>query len=186
MTETIEFGGLFCDVNLPLEWSPLTGSCSGLSPSVEHANQNCLKIVLGLDDGMHEGPDENAELSQAFQRMDFKINIILELVGQLVSQSIQMPISTDIKLGPKAVQWLASTSPPELGQMIQIKTYLDARFPFPFLIFGSVISVTPVKGGDCIVMETAQENAYSLELLEKYIFRCHRRQIARIKSETVT
>ncbi len=186
MTETIEFGGLSCDVNLPFEWSPFTGSCSGLSPSIEQANQNCLKIVLGLDEGMNEAPDESAELSQGLQRMDFKINIILEMVGQLVSQNIQMPISTDIKLGPKAIQWLAPTNPPELGQMIQIKTYLDARFPFPFLVFGSVTSITPVKGGDCIVMKTAQENSHSLELLEKYIFRCHRRQIARMKSETVT
>ncbi len=186
MTEIIEFGGLSCDVNLPLEWSSLAGFSSSLSSSVERANQNCLKIVLGLDEGMHEAPDENAELSQGLQRMDFKINIILELVGQLVSQNIQMPISTDIKLGPKAIQWLASTNPPEPGQKVQIKIYLDARFPFPYLIFGSVTSVTPVKDGDCIVVETAQENAYSLELLEKYIFRCHRRQIARIKSETVT
>ena len=187
MTETIEFGGLSCGVNLPLEWSALTGSGSStLSPSVERANQNCLKIVLGLDEGVHEVPDDSAELNQDLQRMDFKINIILELVGQLVSQNIQMPTNTDIKLGPKAIQWLVSENPPESGQTIQLKIYLDARFPFPFVIFGSVTSVIPAEFGYCIAMKTAQKNTYSLELLEKYIFRCHRRHIARMKSETIT
>ena len=186
MTETNEFGGLSCSLNLPLECSSLADSCSSLSPSVESANQNCLKIVLGLDDGMHEAPDENAELSQDLQRMDFKINIILEMLGQLVSQNIEIPVSTDIKLGPKAIQWLALTSPPELGQTMQIKIYLDIRFPFPFVMFGSVTSVIPAETGYCVVMKTVPINPYSLELLEKYIFRCHRRQIARMKSETIT
>ena len=186
MTEKIEFGGLSCSLNLPLEWSSLKDSSNSLPPSVVHANQNCLKIVLGLDDGLHDSFDENAELSQDLQRMDFKINIILEMLGQLVSQNIKMPINTDIKLGPKAIQWLELSSPPESGQSIQTKIFLDARFPFPFVIYGSVTSVIPVETGYSVVMKTAQENACSLELLEKYIFRCHRRQIARMKSETIT
>lgn len=186
MTEKIEFGGLSCSLNLPLEWSSLNDSCDSLSPPVERANQNCLKIVLGLDDGMHDALDENAELSQDLQRMDLKINIILEMLGQLLSQNIKMPNNADFKLGPKALQWLELTNPPELGQAIQTKIYLDARFPFPFVICGSVTSVIPVETGYCVVMKTALVNAYSLELLEKYIFRCHRRQIARMKSETIT
>lgn len=186
MTEKIEFGGLSCNLNLPLEWSTLNDSCDSLSPSVERANQNCLKIVLGLDDGMHDALDENAEFSQDLQRIDFKINIILEMLGQLVSQNIKIPMSADIKIGPKVLQWQELTNPPESGQTIQAKIYLDARFPFPFVICGSVTSVIPVETGYCVVMESVQINAYSLELLEKYIFRCHRRQIARMKSETIT
>ncbi len=186
MTETIEFGGLSCDVNLPLVWSLHAGPAS-LSPSVERSNQNCLKISLGLDEGMHEVPDENSELNQDLQRMDFKINIILELVAQLASQNIQMPANTDIKLGPKLIQWQTLENPPELGQIIEAKIYLDARFPFPLAICGSVVSVDLVEtGGYLVVVEHAQSNSYSLELLEKYIFRCHRRQIARMKSKTIT
>jgi len=186
VSEKIEFGGLSCGLNLPLEWSSLKESCDSLSSSVEHANQNCLKIVLGLDDGMHDAHDENAEISQDLQRMDFKINIILEMLGQLVSQNIKIPMSADIKLGPKALQWLEFTNPPESGQMIQVRLYLDPRFLFPFVICGEVRSVMPVETGYSVVMQTGQLNAYSLELLEKYIFRCHRRQIARMKSETTT
>lgn len=186
MTEKIEFGGLSCGLTLPLEWSSLSESCSGLSSSVESANQNCLKIVLGLSDGMHESHDENTELSQDLQRMDFKINIILEMLGQLLSQNIKIPAAVDLKLGPKAVQWLELADPPEPGQMVQVKVYLDPRFLFSFVVFGEVATVIPVEAGYSVVMKTAQLSADSLELLEKYIFRCHRRQIARMKSETIT
>lgn len=185
MTESIEFGGLSCEVHLPLEWLPLTGQTE-LSPSVENANQNCLKIVLGLDETVHEPVDEPVELSQDLQRVEFKVNIILELVAQLISQNKPIPGSVDITLGPKALRWLAVSNPPEVGQTLQAKIYLDVRFPFPFVVGGTVTSVTPVEAGHCVVVEAAQDNAYSQDLLEKYIFRCHRRQIARMKSETVT
>lgn len=186
MTEKIEFGGLSCALKLPLEWSSLKESCSSLSSSVERANQNCLKIVLGLSDCMHESHDENTELSQDLQRMDFKINIILEMLGQLLSKNIKIPPDVDLKLGPKAIQWLKLANPPESGQMIQVKIYLDTRFLFPFVICGEVATVTPVEAGYSVVIQTAEISASSLELLEKYIFRCHRRQIARMKSETIT
>lgn len=185
MTDSIEFGGLSCEVNLPLEWLPLSGQ-TGLSPSVEHANQNCLKIVLGLDEAVHEPADESAELSQDLQRVEFKVNIILELVGQLISQNKPTPTNVDITLGPKALRWLAVSNPPEIGQTLQTKIYLDTRFPFPYVISGCVTSVTQVEAGYLVVVDAVQTNPHSLGLLEKYIFRCHRRQIARMKSETAT
>lgn len=183
MAETIEFTGLSCDINLPLEWSLLPDP-DGLSSAVERANQNCLKIILGLDEGLHEVADESAELNHDLQRMDFKINIILEMVAQLASQNSQIPASVDIKLSSTLVQWPVPTNPPEQGQVVQAKIYMDARFPFPVVIIGNVISVTPMESGYCVIVEHAQANACSLELLEKYIFRCHRRQIARMKSGT--
>ncbi len=182
MTETTEFGGLFCEVNCPLDLS-LIKARGTITPSVDLANQNCLSVILGLDEAVHEHADESLEISHDLQRLDFKVNVILELVAQLVSQNIELPPSADLKLGSHALQWISSELPAQLGQLLQVKLYLDKRFSFPLTLSGQVVDVRQVGNSNQVQLELDPQTEQTQELLEKYIFRCHRRHIARIKSD---
>lgn len=179
-----DFGGLYCQASLPLEWTALEESTGSHDP-VELSNQNCLKISLGLDDGSHESVDELGEMNQEIQRLDFKVNIILELLAQLVSRNIELPLAAEIKLGADALLWSSTTTPPVCGARVQVKLYLDPRFPFPLTLTGLVVDVTQAGNAHQVRLELDPQTELTQELLEKYIFRCHRRHIARMKSEAV-
>ncbi len=180
--ETTEFGGLFCEVNCPLYLSPVEARVV-ISPSIDLANQNCLRIILGLDEVVHEHVDESLEISHDLQRLDFKVNVILELVAQLISQNIELPPSVDLKLGSHALQWISSEMPTQLGQLLEVKLYLDPRFSFPLTLSGQVVDLRKVGNAHQIQLELDPPTLQTQELLEKYIFRCHRRHIARIKTD---
>ncbi len=176
------FGGLFFQATLPLEWIPLE-EAGVPSASIEIANQNCLRIVMGMDEVTHETVDESTELNHELQRLDFKVNIILELVAQLASRDTELPSCAEIKLGHSALQWCSSKTPPLSGQTIQVKVYPDPRFPFPLILSGNVAAVTQIDDGYQVMLEIKLQSELTRELLEKYIFRCHRRHIAKMKSE---
>lgn len=182
MNETSELGGLYCDLHVPLEWEPLTASDSPVG--VDLVNQNRLKIILGLDEVIHEA-DENPELGQELQRLDFKVNIILELVGQLVSHNLTLPPSSSIKLGPDTVQWVTREPAPSQGQTLEIRLYLDQRFPFPLSLRGQVAGLAQTPAGSQVQLVLDPMSEQTQDLLEKFIFRCHRRHIARMKTQPV-
>lgn len=176
------FNGLYIQTSLPLEWTLLKEE-EHLSASTELNNQNILRVVMGLDEGGHETVDESAELNHEIQRLDFKLNVILELVAQLVSRDTKLPNAVDFKLSADALEWLCVTSPPISGQAIQVKIYLDPRFPTHLILNGNVVSVTQEAGRNRVKLEMGTNDELTQELLEKYIFRCHRRQIASLKSK---
>jgi hypothetical protein len=153
-----------------------------LSPAANFANQSRLKVILALDEVIHETADETADLNQDLQRLDFKINVILELLGQIMVQNNPMPESTAVKLGPRAIQWQMDSTPPAVGEALEVQAYLDHRFPFPLLLSGMVGQVTPQESGVLVHLELDELAEAAQDLLEKYIFRCHRRHIARIKT----
>jgi len=184
VSEANEPGGVYCELNAPLEWKARGETAGGVSSAHDAANENCLRIVLGLDDVVHELADEAVELSQELQRLDFKVNVILELVAQLVSQNLSLPEDHAIKLGSHFIQWLAQTPPGQVGQSLELKLYLDSRFPFPLRLTGRISALDQLADGCNTTLALDQQQEQTQELLEKYVFRCHRRHIARMKTQT--
>ena len=127
------FSGLFFQTTLPLEWTPLEEG-EHLPASTELSNQNFLRIVMGLDEAAHESVDESTELNHELQRLEFKVNIVLELVAQLISRDTELPDTVELKLSSGALEWSCGTTPPISGQTIQVKIYLDPRFPTPLTL----------------------------------------------------
>ncbi|ALP52668.1 hypothetical protein Tel_05620 [Candidatus Tenderia electrophaga] len=185
MTEASELSGLFCELSIPFEWTAAdkADTATAVTPAEELANQNCLKIVLGLDDVSHDANDDVLEVSYELQRLDFKVNVILELVGQLVSQNLSLPARHAVKLGPSSIRWRTQASPAEVGQRLRLKLFPDQRFPFPLCLRGRVATLEQVEQDWEIRLELDQMHEYTQDLLEKYIFRCHRRHIARMKTQ---
>ena len=134
-------------------------------------------MVLGLDETSHDMSDESQELGHEIQRLDFKLNVILEMVGQLVSQNLVLPQIYAVTLGPSAMLVKSSEAPP-LGQSVLLKIYLEQRFPFPLDILAQVASVDESADGYSTRFDYLDMDETCQDLLEKYIFRQHRRQIA--------
>ncbi len=179
MKEIEDLGGLACKLDLPVSWV-VDEAASSIAPTHHFNNQNRLHMILGLDEVSHEASDDVQELGHEIHRLDFKLNVILELVGQLVSQNLELPQVYAVTLGPQALQISSAEAPPE-GAQLSMKIYLDQRFPFSLDIAVEVVSVEKLSSGYVSRFNYLDMGDVSLELLEKYIFRQHRRQIAQMR-----
>lgn len=182
MSETVDLGGLACQLDLPVSWIINEGNVA-TAPAHHFNNQNRLRMVLGLDEASHDVSDESQDLGHELQRLDFKLNVILEMVGQLVSQNLVLPQVYAVTLGPSAML-IKSVEAPPLGQSVLMKLYLEQRFPFPLDILAEVVSVAETADGFSSRFDYLDMDETCQDLLEKYIFRQHRRQVALMRKSS--
>lgn len=179
----ITVSGLSCDLNVPFSWSPMSGYKGCGAAVLAQENINRLQVILGLDDySSHDLHDDEKGLAAEIQRLDFKINIILGLVAQLVTARSELPAPVHVTLSANLLVFETSENRPPKGAMLALELFLDKRYPFPLVLRGRVESAP--QSLEINVMLEPFSAAFQ-ELLEKYIFRCHRRHIARLKKSSV-
>ncbi len=182
MTDTQLFSGLSCQFDQPISWEEIDPNKEILS-SYAGNNFNRLQVIQGLEEASTETLEEFPGLAREIQRLDFKLNVLLELVGHIATKEHVLPPPSSILLNSEAIQWTSQMAPLE-GSQVKIELFLDMRFPFPIVLSGRVDAVEPVQSGlysTTVVLDKQGEIVQ--ELMDKYIFRIHRRQIAQMKRE---
>ena len=175
--------GLICIENLPIRWSRVDESDVQIAVAASHLlNEERLRVINGLDEHRLEIAEEHSGISQELHKLDFKLNLILEMVGQLMSAATQPPVAAPVELTPSSITWHC-VQEVDRGSWLKVELFLHARYPFPVVMYGEVKSVR--KEGEGVQIELALQalSEQSLEQFEKYIFRCHRRHIARARQE---
>jgi hypothetical protein len=191
MSGIAELGGLSCKADLPLRWSLLpdnkqetsAAEKGGLSQSSEQNNLNRLQVILGLDESARELHEDDSGVAAEIQRLDFKMNVLLELVSCLITTDREGIETCSVSLSPRLILWDAWQEPPPEGARITVELFLDLRFPFPLILHGCVAALS--GSAPCQVRVVLDPFSEALqEMLEKFIFRCHRRHIARLKKSS--
>lgn len=168
---------------VPLLWRELTTPPTMTERElICRANEERLRIMTSMEEFRIEAPGELSTLGQDLQRIEFKINLTLELVAQLVSHQISLPAPTTVQLSPEQLRWQDDRIP-AIGAVIQIEIYLQRRYPFPLVCIARVTEVEPLPGGGTIVAALEPMGDVTRDLLEKLIFRYHRRQVARARQQ---
>ena len=167
---------------LPLAWKPLAAHPEPLVfGRLQLANQKALHAALHLDEyALEDTADERDPNARELGRIDFKINLLLDLVGHLLLQHATLPPEVRVTLTPAEIQWTCESAP-ELGGLVQIEIYLNPKYPRPLALIGQVAGVTGLAP-ELVVAVRLDPLAEALqESLEQIIFRHHRRLIAHSK-----
>jgi hypothetical protein len=170
--------GVVMEASLPLR-------CHGVDASGEpfvtaqrqQSNEDVLRLIYGLGEHRHELAEEHAALAEEISRIDFKLNLVLELVTQLLQQHIQLPPSLPVRLGSGHIEW-QSRQAPEPSTVLDLELYLDVRYPRPVWLRARVLGTRQVEGVSWIQAEFQDMDEIVQDWLEKLIFRYHRRAIA--------
>ncbi len=161
---------------LPLKLTQLTAAPEdGEISSYEQANEALLMRLETRNTPAHE-VDEDDLVHHELHRLEVKMDLILDLLTEVVSQSQILPGSIPAEFNEYAIQ-LPPTSGIETGMYVRIDLYLDPAFPKPVILFARVYSVEPFR------LEILHVSDVIKDLLSRYIFRQHRRQIAKERSE---
>ncbi len=165
---------------LPVAWRPIPGA---YDPAVisGYADRNfrVLQAISALEEhGPAEKPDENSPHAADLIRMDLKINLLLDMVGQLLAASHPRPRSSKVRFNALGAAWLAAKPFPAIGEQGVLEVHLRDCIAEPLRLFGRIAAV----GEDGRVkVKFVAPGEHIASLIEKLAFRKHRRQIAGVR-----
>ena len=160
----------------PLHWMHFQEEPS----TMEHlrritANEEALRAISLMEDPRLDLNEEH-ERSSDIQRIESKVNIVLDLVALLARQSSQLPPMYPTRLASTFIEWQCSAAPQD-GQSVIVQVYLSVKYPRPVQLVGIAEAVAADSIFNCRV-NLSSAGEVQQDLLEKYIFRQHRRRVA--------
>ncbi|HWR88595.1 MAG TPA: PilZ domain-containing protein [Acidiferrobacterales bacterium] len=163
--------GLVLEDRLPLHWR--VSETPGAASHLQLSNEETLRVILSLDEHHVEASDENPEFAHEVQRLETKINLILELVSQVLARQLQLPEALPVRLSAHEIEWETAGALPT-GSSVLLEIYVCTRYPRPLFLPATVQGFT---GGRARAVFGDLGDVVQ-DLIEKLIFRHHRRQIA--------
>lgn len=165
---------------VPLRWVPLDRPLDADRAAAQAAhNLRLLQALAALEDfGPNEKSDENSPHSADLMRLEFKVNLLLDLVGQILVRAQPRPAPMPMRFNAHAAIWRAADPAPTVGEAGQLEIHLREALVEPLRLYGRVASVGIDRR---VKVRFAPIGEPLADLIEKLAFRRHRRQVAGIR-----
>lgn len=178
MPETFLGDGLTFEDLLPLRFIP-GPLCQGLDLARLNADNHQL---LGAESSLDEVrisealKEESPALVHELQRLEYKLNILLRLTADLAARSSPSPPAQAARLGAHGLEW-TGTAAPAVGSSGLLQMYINPALPQPLKIPCVVVGERMQNSERVAQLEFRELSETVVELLEKLIFRHHRRLV---------
>ncbi len=164
---------------LPFRWQKVDVSeIDELSHSLQMQSSTVIKSILSFEHLPTEPRDDSHELASDLQRLDVKINLLLEMVGQLLATGQTTPERHQIKLNINGVTWHCTGDVPNDGDVVHVEIYPSTGLPKPISLMGMVSSVKKHQQVTSVTIIFLELQQGFRDDLERMIFLHHRRLIA--------
>ena len=196
--------GLVHEADTPFSWHviptiPAAYECLKFHES----NRQILQLLLkeGAVQELDAIPDP---ITREMNRLESKLDLLITLVGALLSKETGIPAIRKVWMGSNGLQVLLDPSSDEDAMLaelpvipsaeyvpesstndclMKVNLYLDAHFPQPLTFFAKV-EIVEYAGASSLMMATFLNKDQDVQdLLEKFIFQQHRRDIASSRTE---
>jgi Atypical PilZ domain, cyclic di-GMP receptor len=152
-----------------------SGPDSALRASMAERNLRLLLASAALDEhGQLDKKDDDSPHAADLQRMEQKINLLLDIVGYLLAASQSRPAPTPIQLNARGAVWEAGSATPAPDATGILHVYLRECLVQPLMLTARVSSV---RDGETHLEFDGLPDSVT-DHLEKLVFRRHRRRIA--------
>jgi len=175
--------GVSFDGTLYLDWTSRAGSPESPLALENDRNQRLLRALLLFQESHREGAEEAGERSAELVRIEAKLDLLFDLVSQLLSGRADSAEACPVKLWMTGVSWTTrSETPPDTGDSLWLSLFLDPDIPQPLRLPVRVTGLQREVAG-CRVEVAIEPLEEPLDdLWGRFIFRQHRRMIARRKA----
>ena len=168
---------------LPVRWQALPEPVSDLqAQQFAERNQRVLQACGALEEqGRTEKADEQSPHSADLMRLDLKLNLLLDVVGQLLAASQQRATPVRIRFNAMGANF-AWAQPIPVGALGILEVTLRDIVVQPLNLPAEVVSGAPagqVRVRFVALGETVADH------IEKLVFRRHRRRIAGARQQSV-
>jgi hypothetical protein len=117
--------------------------------------------------------EELGPLAGELARMDFKLNLLLQLMSKLVSQD-RPPTPSTIQFNALGASWSATLPIPAVGDLGVLRVQLRSSLPQPLELPAEVSAVN----GTSVRVRFPDLPKSTVELIQKLAFLRHRQRIA--------
>jgi hypothetical protein len=164
---------------LPVGWRPISKAPDMATvTSMADSNVRILQVCAAIEEqGAVEKKDEKSPHSADIMRLEVKMNLLLDLMGQLIAASQPRPPTTVIRFNALGAVWNA-TVPMRVGEQGMLEIYLRDSLPRPLTL---VANITQVRPDGQVRAAFAPPGEAASDLIEKLAFRRHRRQVAGVR-----
>lgn len=171
--------GLVYEDQLPLHWQALAAPMDAAHWQPLHeSNEDVLRSLSTLEEHPQEIAEEHPAVAHELRRLDFKLNLLLDMVGLLVARDLALPERVPLRLAAQGLEWI-TPQPPALGSLVRLELYLSSKLPRPLVLLGRIQCRSPVADGLSRVVAVFEDlSELEADWLEKIIFVHHRRQVA--------
>ncbi len=169
---------LSIEVPLVLKWCELPEMLS--AGSLRQGNRLAFSLLESLNEqpsAAHDAHHSSPEL----QRIENKLNMLIEMVSQLSEQSQQPSTPVPVRLSCKEIEWLSDTAVAETALLLEL--YLDAEMPHGLKIISQLVSITEQDQQYRLRVRFTSLDEMEENHLEKWIFTHHRRRVAQARSQ---
>ena len=138
-------------------------------------NERVLRGLLALEESPERDGDEEG-LHPELQRLDLKLGLLMELVGELLGRELELPPFRALRFNAHGLACTLDAAPPP-GSLLVLELYLHDSLPRPLRLFGEALPNAP--GPDNLLVAFRDLPDTLADHIEKHIFRQHRREVAR-------
>jgi hypothetical protein len=177
MPESFLGDGLIFEELLPLEWFP-----GALPQGIELTRLNADNYPLEevrVSEAVSK--EESSALVHELQRLEYKLNVLLRLTADLVAQARQLTAPQRVRLSSSALEWFGAASPKRSDTGL-LHLYINRTLPQPLKIPCVVAGERVQDGARVVQMQFRELSDAVVDMLEKLIFRHHRRRVAGAKT----
>ncbi len=169
--------GVAYEDTLPLSWVSLQSEPDDSQyVRIETINTEMLRMLAAMDEGHNDGGEDQLHAPE-LQRIESKLNLVLELVSHLFSQHVALPERVVTRLCGEHIEWHGAEAPDE-GSLVKVEVYLSDKYPRPLILPSRVANVQPSQGGYAIRAAFLAMSDSVQDHLDKFIFKQHRRLVA--------
>ena len=139
---------------------------------VNEKNEHTLRASL-LSTEPVEG-DEHDEVLLHLKRQELKIDLLMDMMGEILAQHSDIPVEQWVRLRTAGVQWQEAAKPLSVGDKLEINLFVTPPIPRPLTFFAVIEAID-----NSLVSASFQGvNQAVQDSLDKIIFRHHRRTVA--------
>lgn len=184
-----ELDGLYYADAMPLAFATLAQPVDAEAAARMNADNAQVLIADASLDETHRSSfeptsDEDLPLAADVQRIEFKLNVLLQLVGRLLIRDRVLPVPLRVRLHANGLEFQPVDTRPPSGTCGVVSLFINRGFPQPLELPGRIAAYR--SDGDGLWAQFAFEglSAHVTDMLEKLIFRHHRRQVAEARGGT--
>ena len=179
MPESVFGDGLIFEDFLPLSWTAGALPEGLVLGRLNADNQQLLGAEASLDEvRVHEAlKDESPALLHELQRLEFKLNVLLRLTADLATRTRDMPPPRHVKLWSCGLEWIGEAAP-AVGTSGMLDLFINTTLPQPLKLPATVIGSRVDGQSSASQLQFMGLSEHVIELIEKLIFRHHRRLVA--------
>ena len=179
LNSTIEWSGC-----IPLSWRVVSpGYFDSHRSQLNQSNEQVLLCLNHMEEHQGETRDDLGSENSYLKILDQKITMVMHLLQYYLTKNSQLPPSIQAGFNVNSIHWLQNEEHEiALGQTLVVDVYLNETFPRPLELPCKVHRLEEVESQQLIQCDILPMAENVVDLLEKLIFRHHRRSVATINT----